>query len=76
MSNEMTCVGTVHPGGVGLPAGIGPCSPPEPSQDKPERGVVFALKRVGTISSVLSTPPVILKAFPGENTSNTQPTPP
>ena len=65
-----------HPGGGGLTAGTGPCSPPKTSPNQSGRGVAISLKRVGTTTSVLRTPPVYMKVFPVETPSKPQSTHP
>ena len=63
-------------GGVVLPAGTGPHSPPTTYPNNSGRNVVVALTHVSTTDSGLITPPTSMKALPGENTSNTQSPPP
>ena len=59
-----------------LPTGIVPYSPPTPYSNQSGRGFVVALTRVGATASGLGTPPVILRALPGDNSINPQYPPP
>ena len=53
-----------------LPTGTGPLILLSPSPNHSGRDMVVAFTHVGATSSVLSTPRIILKAFPGETPIN------
>ena len=61
---------------MGLPAGIGTCSPLSAYINQSGRGVVVALARVSTTTSVLIMPPLILRDLPGGTANNPQSPPP
>ena len=61
---------------MGLPAGIGMHSPPKPSPNQYGRGVVSVLSRVINIASELSTPPVVMWAYPEGTPGRPQSPPP
>ena len=63
-------------GGVGLPAGIGPRSPPTTSLNRSRRSVVVTLTHVVTTASGMNTPPISLREFFVGTTSKPQSPPP